>query len=229
MADLTAGFLLASGVLAALVRARESGAGDLVEVSLLAAAMAVQFQDLVWLEGETEDAVPHAADRSHLEARASEIAGGISMNPYYRCFEAAEGFVAVACLNVAQRRAVLAVFGLADTTVEAPDLLPDDPDMLAGKQALTAEIERQFASRSAAEWIERLQAAGVPCGLVHSRESVYADPQVIAAGLVGEVAQPGLGPVRLLAPVVRVGGAAGATAPAPVLGADTAAVLRELE
>jgi crotonobetainyl-CoA:carnitine CoA-transferase CaiB-like acyl-CoA transferase len=229
MADLTAGFLLASGVLAALVRARESGAGDLVEVSLLAAAMAVQFQDLVWLEGETEDAVPHAADRSHLEARASEIAGGISMNPYYRCFEAAEGFVAVACLNVAQRRAVLAVFGLADTTVEAPDLLPDDPDMLAGKQALTAEIERQFASRSAAEWIERLQAAGVPCGLVHSRESVYADPQVIAAGLVGEVAQPGLGPVRLLAPVVRVGGAAGATAPAPVLGADTATVLRELE
>lgn len=54
MADLTAGFLLATGVLAALVRARESRIGELVEVSLLAAALAVQLQDLVWLPGEIE-------------------------------------------------------------------------------------------------------------------------------------------------------------------------------
>ena len=51
MADLTAGYLLASAVLAALVRARETGVGELVDVSLLAAALAVQVQDLVWLDG----------------------------------------------------------------------------------------------------------------------------------------------------------------------------------
>ena len=33
------------------------------------------------------------------------------MNPYYRCFEASDGFVAVACLNLAQRRAFLGLFG----------------------------------------------------------------------------------------------------------------------
>ena len=49
MADLTAGHLLATGVLAALVQARASGEGQLVEVSLLGAALAVQIQDLVWL------------------------------------------------------------------------------------------------------------------------------------------------------------------------------------
>ena len=54
MADLTAGFLLATGVLAALVRARETGEGELVDVSLLAAALAVQLQDLVWLDGEAD-------------------------------------------------------------------------------------------------------------------------------------------------------------------------------
>ena len=48
------------------------------------------------------------------------------MNPYYRCFEAADGFVAVACLNLAQRRAFLALFGLDDATIDAPDLVPDD-------------------------------------------------------------------------------------------------------
>src|SRR4029077_16597487 len=86
MADLTAGFLLATGVLASLVRARESGQGELVEVSLLAAAMAVQLQDLVWLSSEADEPEARLADRAHLEARAAEIAGGIAMNPYYRCF-----------------------------------------------------------------------------------------------------------------------------------------------
>ena len=103
MADLTAGHLLASGVLAALVRSRTVGEGQLVEVSLLGAALAVQIQDLVWLEGEADGAAA-AATRADLEARADEIAGGLAMNPYYRCYEAADGFLAVACLNLAQRR-----------------------------------------------------------------------------------------------------------------------------
>jgi crotonobetainyl-CoA:carnitine CoA-transferase CaiB-like acyl-CoA transferase len=229
MADLTAGFLLATGVLAALVRSRESGVGELVEVSLLAAAMAVQLQDLVWLPGEAEAPEARAADRAQLEARAAEIAGGVAMNPYYRCFEAADGFLAVACLNLAQRGAFLALFGLDDPTVEAPDLVPDGSAVLAGKEQVTAEIEHAIASGSTADWLERLEAAGVPCGIVQARETVYADPQVAAAGLIGEVAQPGLGNVRLLAPLVRVGGEARGPSAAPELGADTASVLRELE
>ena len=127
MADLTAGFLLATGVLAALVRARDTGEGELVDVSLLAAAMAVQLQDLVWLSGEAEADDAQPADRAHLARRADEIAGGVAMNPYYRCFEASDGFLAVACLNLAQRRALLAVFGVDDPTVDAPDVVPDDP------------------------------------------------------------------------------------------------------
>lgn len=228
IADLTAGFLLSTGVLAALVRARESGVGELVEVSLLAAALAVQLQDLVWLEGESGDAEVRSADRSDLQARAAEIAGGVAMNPYYRCFEASDGFLAVACLNVSQRRAFLALFGVEDSTVEAPDIVPDGAEVLAAKEELTSRIEREIADRRAGEWLDRLQAAGVPCGLVHTRESVPADPQVVAAALVGQVVQPELGPVQLLAPFIRVGGSAPVPLPAPGLGADTDTVLGEL-
>jgi crotonobetainyl-CoA:carnitine CoA-transferase CaiB-like acyl-CoA transferase len=228
MADLTAGFLLATGVLAALVPSRESGVGELVEVSLLAAAMAVQLQDLVWLPGEAEDTEARAADRAQLDARAAEIAGGVAMNPYYRCFEAADGFLAVACLNVVQRRAFLSMFGLDDASVDAPDLVPDDPAALAAKEEVTAEVERAIAAGSIAEWLERLESAGVPCGVVQTRESVYADPQVVAARLVGEVSQPGLGVVRLLAPFVRVGHESRGPTAAPELGADTEAVLGSL-
>ena len=229
MADLTAGFLLATGVLAALVRSRGSGVGELVEVSLLAAAMAVQLQDLVWLSGEADKHEARPADRTDLEARAAEIAGGIAMNPYYRCFEAADGFLAVACLNLVQRRAFLGVFGLEDGTVEAPDLVPGDAGALAVKEAITAEVERAIAARPTSEWLQQFESAGVPCGVVQTRETVYTDPQVAAAGLVGEVAQPGLGSVRLLAPFIRVGDEARAATAAPELGADTESVLRELE
>ena len=229
MADLTAGFLLATGVLAALVRSRESRVGELVEVSLLAAAMAVQLQDLVWLPGEAEDTEARAADRAQLDARAAEITGGVAMNPYYRCFEAADGFLAVACLNIVQRRAFLSLFALDDASVDAPDLVPDDPADLAAKEEVTAAVERAIAAGSIAEWLERLESAGVPCGVVQTRASVYADPQVVAAGLVGEMSQPGLGVVRLLAPFVRVGDEARGPTAAPELGADTESVLEGLE
>jgi crotonobetainyl-CoA:carnitine CoA-transferase CaiB-like acyl-CoA transferase len=228
MADLTAGFLLATGVLAALVRARETGEGELVDVSLLAAALAVQLQDLVWLSGEGGPDEPLAAGRAHLEARADEIADGIAMNPYYRCFEASDGFLAVACLNVAQRCAFLDVFGFDDPTVEAPDLVHRDPAVLAAKVELTDRIARAFSERTIAEWIHRLEAVGVPCGPVQRREAVGGDAQVVAERLVGEIEQPGLGSVRLLAPFVRVGGGAPAPAAAPSLGEHTELVLREL-
>jgi crotonobetainyl-CoA:carnitine CoA-transferase CaiB-like acyl-CoA transferase len=228
MADLTAGFLLATGVLAALVCARDTGQGELVDVSLLAAALAVQLQDLVWLSGEGGADEPLAAGRAHLDARAEEIASGVGTNPYYRCFEASDGFLAVACLNIAQRQAFLEVFGLDDPTVEAPDLVPRDPAVLVAKEELTDRIAQAFPERSVAEWSRRLEAVGVPCGPVQRREAVGGDAQVVSERLVGEIAQPGLGAVRLLAPFVRVGGGTPAPAAAPSLGEHTELVLREL-
>ncbi len=223
MADLTAGYLLASSVLASLVAARDTGAGALVDVSLLAAALAVQVQDLVWLEGEgSEDA--RVATSADLAARADEIAGDTAMNPYYRCYSASDGFVAIACLNLAQRTAFLALFGLDDSTISAPDVVPADREVLAGKQLLTKEIERRISGELASVWLERLAAAGVPSSPVLVRESVPGDAQVRASGLVAEVVQPGLGSVQMLRSLV--GGPA--PAPAPELGADTDTVLAEL-
>jgi crotonobetainyl-CoA:carnitine CoA-transferase CaiB-like acyl-CoA transferase len=224
VADLTAGYLLASSVLAALVSARTSGRGSVVDVSLLAAALAVQVQDLVWLEGE-QDGAARTATQADLAARAREIADGNAMNPYYRCYATRDGFVAVACLNVTQRRAFLALFGLDDATVDAPDVVPSDAHVLAGKRDLTTVIEREIAEEPAAHWLDRLAAAGVPASPVLVRESVHADEQVVAAGLVAEVDQPGLGSVRMLRSLV---GGAGPSEPAPLLGADTEAVLGEV-
>jgi len=205
LADLAAGFLLATGVLAALVHARETGVGERVEVPLLAAAFAVQVQDVVWLEGEQADEVARPASRADLRARADEIGLGLATNPYYRCYEASTGFLAVACLNLAQRRAFIDLFGLEDLTIEAPDLIPDDAGVVAAKRAVTSEIAARIATEPVDAWLSRLEAALVPCG-------------------------PVLGAMTMLGRLFHVGD--GENAPvgaAPVLGADTASVIAELD
>ena len=141
---------------------------------------------------------------------------GVAMNPYYRCFEASDGFVAVACLNLAQREAFLGLFGLEDATVDAPDLVPDDPVVLAAKEELTA-AGRARLRRAPGRRVARACSSPQACraGRCSQRETVYADPQVVAERLVAEVEQPGLGPIELLAPFVRVGGEPPSAAPRP--------------
>ena len=84
-----------------------------------------------------------------------------------------------------------------------------------------------FSQTPPTEWLEVLEAAGVPCGRVQQRETVRADPQVVAERLVGRVAQPGLG--RSISSR-RSSASAGSRGPgaAPALGADTDDVLEEL-
>jgi len=228
MADLTAGHLLATGVVASLVRAQTVGEGQLVEVSLLGAALAVQIQDLVWLGGEAEGHAT-AATRRDLTARANEIAGGLAMNPYYRCYEAADGFLALACLNLAQRQAFIELFGLGDATIATPDLVPADPSVLAEKRRITGLIEAAIAAEPVEAWLARFGAVGVPAGPVLARETVHADVQARANGLIHNVEQPGLGAITMLGGVFRIDGDdPPASRPAPVLGADTDAVLAEV-
>ena len=229
MADLAAGLLLATGVLAALVRARDTGEGSRVEVPLLAAALAVQVQDVVWLEGEAVDEPPRPASLADLRARSDEIGLGLATNPYYRCYEASDGFLAVACLNLTQRQAFIGLFGLDDSTIAAPDLIPDDSAVLERKRAVTSEIAAHIGTEEVETWLARLAAAGVPCGPVLARETVQADSQVRANGFLAEVDQPGLGAVTMLGRLFRVGhGELAPVGPAPALGADTDAVLAEL-
>ena len=152
-------------------------------MSLLGAALAVQIQDLVWLDGRPR-ALLLPATRADLEARADEIAGGLAMNPYYRCYEAADGFLAVACLNLTQRRAFLGALRSRRSDDRGARPRSGRPAGARREAALTAAIEGAIAGEPVEEWLARLGAAGVPAGPVLARETVHADSQVLANGLI---------------------------------------------
>jgi len=85
-----------------------------------------------------------------------------------------------------------------------------------------------FAGNTAAEWLDALEAAGVPCSPIRRMDEVFASPE--GAALVQEMADPARGLLRLVADPIRIDGAMmPARTPPPLLGEHTDEVLRELE
>jgi CoA:oxalate CoA-transferase len=78
-------------------------------------------------------------------------------------------------------------------------------------------------------WIERLNAAGVPCGKVLKVSEVLADPQIKSQDMVIEVDHPGHGPVQMVGfPVKLSGTPAQVRRPSPGLGQHTSELLAEV-
>jgi len=221
MADLTAGLLACISVLAGL-QGRDRTHAPGVEVSLLGAALAVQVQRFVRI-GEGPTAGPAAGSGSESGAEPgerpqltpdglSELARGISatdeLEPYYRCYRTADSFLALACLNVAQRHRLLGLLRLDDPWAADPQAAPGDADERARRLLLVQRFEQAFAARPTADWLERLAAHGLPAGDVRQLPGLFDDPQVLANGLVQTLDQPGVGPVQLLGNLFKVDGAA---------------------
>jgi crotonobetainyl-CoA:carnitine CoA-transferase CaiB-like acyl-CoA transferase len=78
-------------------------------------------------------------------------------------------------------------------------------------------------------WIDKLNAAGVPCGRVMGLAEVFADPQVTDQEMVLAQEHPGHGTVRMLGfPIKFTEAPCALRCPAPEVGADTDVVLQEL-
>jgi crotonobetainyl-CoA:carnitine CoA-transferase CaiB-like acyl-CoA transferase len=91
---------------------------------------------------------------------------------------------------------------------------------------LTEEV---FRTDSTAAWIERLDAEQVPCAPILGKDDLLTDPQISANGLIVESEHPVVGRMRETRPAARFERTpALISRPAPTLGQDTDAVLREL-
>jgi crotonobetainyl-CoA:carnitine CoA-transferase CaiB-like acyl-CoA transferase len=213
LADFTAGLLAALAVAAGLV-GREERAPEL-EVSLLGAALALQVQRFVAVDGrDGPHNGPPFADRASLEAHADRLASAEALDPYYRAYACADGFLALACLNTEQRHRVCDLVGDSDPHVANPQAEPADAAERERRAAHVRAIEEHFAGRGTKQAVAELAARRVPASEVRHLEQLFDDEQVRANGLMQTVEQPGVGPVRLLGGVVKVDGRS-ATRPHP--------------
>jgi crotonobetainyl-CoA:carnitine CoA-transferase CaiB-like acyl-CoA transferase len=103
------------------------------------------------------------------------------------------------------------------------------PNRAKNRTALNAEMNAALAARSSDEWIQALNAAGVPCGPIYSMDQVFADPQVEHLGIAAPVAHPALGTIRVVNQAVTLSRTPASMATAtPELGAHTDEVLAEI-
>jgi crotonobetainyl-CoA:carnitine CoA-transferase CaiB-like acyl-CoA transferase len=226
LADFTAGLLAAFAVTAGL-HGRSERAPEL-EVSLLGAALALQAQRFVAVDGrDGRHDGPPFADRASLEALARGTRVAEALDPYYRAYSCADGFLALACLNTEQRRRVCELLGLEDPYLENPQAEPADDSERERRARHVKAVEERFARFSVREAVAALAARRVPASEVRHLEQLFDDEQVEANGLVQTVEQPGVGPVRLLGGVVKVDGAAARQPrPAPALNEHADELLR---
>ncbi|MEE8212496.1 MAG: CoA transferase, partial [Acidiferrobacterales bacterium] len=99
---------------------------------------------------------------------------------------------------------------------------------MANLPALVDTLTPLFKQRTSADWLQRLEAVGVPAGPVLDIAQMQADPQTIAREMVIEVPHSRLKKHKTVgAPVKFSATPGGITRGAPILGEHTREVMRE--
>jgi len=212
VADLSAGIFTAMGILVALLEREVSGQGQYVESSLLAAQIAMlDFQAARWLIAQE---VPEQAGNDH----PTTIPTGV--------FKTRDGHINIASAGDE-------IFARLCRALEVPELA-EHPDYRTGRlrsqhrKALNAAIEAITIARDSADWIDRLNKAGVPAGPIYAMDQVFADPQVRHLGIAQPVEHPALGGLELVGQAVTLSRTPSRLKTAsPDPGEHTDAILRE--
>ena len=90
-------------------------------------------------------------------------------------------------------------------------------------------LTEAMLKKTSQEWLEELEALGIPCGPVNTIDAVSRDPQVLHRGMIKDVPHPRLGKVRVVDTPVKLSRTpGGAERPSPDLGEHTAQVLRDM-
>jgi len=162
IADLTAGMFAAMGILTALLEREKSGRGQHVTTSLLEAQIfMLDFQGARWTINKD---VAKQAGNNHPTGAPTGV------------FKTSDGYINIAATGNKIWARLGEALGKPEMT-KNPDYA-NDATRVAHRDQLNAEIDSLTVKRTSEEWVELLNAAGVPCGPIYTIDQVYADPQV---------------------------------------------------
>ena len=213
VADLVAGLLAAQGIALALYARERSGAGQHVDISMLDGVVSLlSYHASIHLTtGETS---------RRLGNRHATIAP-------YDTFPCTDGEFFLAVGNDEQFARCCDVVGLP--TLVRDQRFATNPSRVVNAVELKDVLSRALERHPRSYWLERLTAAGVPCGAVRDVAEVLSDPQVAARNMIEAVEHVALGPIRVLGVPIKLSGTPGAVRSAPpTLGQHTETVLEEL-
>jgi len=212
--DIAAGLFTAIGIEAALLHRERSGMGMHVDVAMLDSQLAI-LENAIARYLATGD-VPGPIGSRHP-----------SIAPF-AAFATRDRHIAIAAGNDLLFGALCGALGRAD--------LAGDPRFASNElrtrnhAALSQELESILATRDAAQWLEQLRAAGIPCGPIQDVREVLADPHVAARNMIVSIGDSSRRTLRAAGNPIKL--SAFSDPPqrdsAPALDADREAILVEL-
>jgi crotonobetainyl-CoA:carnitine CoA-transferase CaiB-like acyl-CoA transferase len=237
VADYVCALSLAFGVSSALLRRERTGRGGEVSAALMMAALVAQNNSFVRVE--SVDGTVHANVRARLaEMRKAgrpftEQADAVvsartpaMLDVYYRTYNTKDDVVGIACVSPGLQRTFMTMLGLEDN---GPRSAADRAASEAYYSELGRRCEAVMASRTSAEWKPIFDKHGVPGAPVRFSTELFDDEQARANGFFHDLPHPVLGPVRVLAPPVKMDGEGFQPgAPTAPFASETRALLAEL-
>jgi CoA:oxalate CoA-transferase len=213
VADVTAGMFATIGILMALRSREQTGTGQYVDVSMLDSMISTMTSNYMYFLGSGVSPRPMGTSFQTVVP--------------YRVFESSDRSFAIA---VGSEKLWIA-FCMA---IERPDLEthPDyatNPLRVQHRPQLEQILAGIFRQRPAAEWLESLRAAGIPCSLVRTFAEVFADPQSEFRGMFPVMDHATAGRHAVTGSPVKLSETSGCpTTTAPRNGEHTAVILQEL-
>jgi crotonobetainyl-CoA:carnitine CoA-transferase CaiB-like acyl-CoA transferase len=211
VADIITGMYASIAICAALAHRAQSGKGQHLDLALLDSQIAL---------------LAYQNTNYFATGKPPGRIGNLHPNIVpYQPFRASDGEVILACGNDNLYRKFCAAAG-------RPELASDPRFASNGKRVenrgeLKRLLDAIFAKRTKREWVELLDAAGVPNGPINDIAQVFAEPQVRARGVKIEVAHPVAGKLPMVASPMRFSATPlEHNVPPPLLGQHTEEVLR---
>jgi crotonobetainyl-CoA:carnitine CoA-transferase CaiB-like acyl-CoA transferase len=209
IADIVTGMFAAQGVSMALYARERTGRGQLVDVSMLdAVAALLTYQAGIYF---ATGAPPVRLGNRHP-----------TIVPY-ETFSASDGDFVLAVGNDEQWRRFCEVAGL-----DAGDQFATNRERVTGYAELRPIVAGVLRPHPRQYWIEKLTAAGVPCGSVRDLREVFSDPQLAAREMIVPMHHAAAGDIRVLGTPIKLSDTPAAMRAAPpTLGQHTDAVLAQ--
>jgi crotonobetainyl-CoA:carnitine CoA-transferase CaiB-like acyl-CoA transferase len=214
IADITAGLFSLIGALLAIEARHRTGRGQFVDVSMMDTVMSTMLPSFArYLASEV------------IPKPMGTLFDGIVP---YRNYECADREITIAVASDKLWKSFCEAMGREDL-INHPDY-KSNPLRVKNRDVLEPVLEAMFRSHTAEHWVEVLSRHGIPCTVVRNLKEVIEDPQTAARNMTPTVQHAVAGSIRVLGVPVQLSETPGClTNAAPLLGADTEKVLKELK
>lgn len=213
--DITAGLYTVIGILAALNERNQSGLGQFVDIAMLDCQIAILENAFARYFATGE--IPQPLGTRH------------PVTAPFQAFKTKDGYITVALIEGRKER-----WPLMCVAMDRLDLI-DDPRFNTGwlrsqnYKELEPMLTEAMLKKTCQEWLDELEALGIPCGPVNTIDKASQDPQVLHRNMIKDIQHPRLGMIKMLGTPIKLSRSpTGSVNPAPELGEHTRILLKEL-